>query len=1017
MADGLPIPRNRPVLTEAPPMISGNAGSAASAWQSIAQSGERIMNESASYLEKEMHAAKVASIADFEMRHRTEFTQARDKFANDPDGFKKWSDAHVAGAIESVPSNQLPHVKQFLSRETDSNYGSILSERRSRDKALDTQTITARTKMADDDVMSLASNGLLNTPEGQTAVATYKGVLDSAVSSGLMAPEHAQLMTEQLTTRAQGTIFRNQTEQVYREKGFEAAREHLNKTLDEFGGPYRVKDEIRQKTLAWLRSEESGLKGERDAIGREWAEAKKNIAVLDPAVLQDIQNRAYERGAFKVGDDIQAHSSALQMVKTIRQLPQHDQVRILATGDFNSRLTQRESGGDPTKMNTLGYVGRQQFGAPRLQTLGVYTPGSGENMAAWSRTPRDTTGKWSGSFNIPGFPNVKTVEDFRNNPEAQTAVEGMHRQKTEQEIDALGLNQYEGQTIAGVPITRDGLRAMVHIGGAEGARRVLASGGQYNPADAYGTTVMDYARLGTNLTGSRSGLIALNMVKKDLGQDLTKKISDFSTAIGKTEYPPVEDLYELGVQVALLGTEEQKRQVAEMNAQAEFGRKFVTMPQAQREEIVQAWKEKLKKGIPAYERRLADTVITADKQVTEEWKKDPYGAASRYSEGIPALPTLDFTSPTAPQQLGARVAVQNTIRADQGMGAFSALRGGEAQQLAQTLVSGDPRQGSQIINMMAQNLPPEMYRATIADAPIKAALDGMVRSYDPERLNTAFSVMDRAYRDDPLGFKSAFGDDTLRRLQTWQARKDSMSPIQMAEHFKRADDPSFAAARKKLEDEADTKMSGMTPAKVANELGSTADRWVPFVNQAAPQDPLAANAMAAEYTRLFKERYADTGDVDKAKAQTVERLKTVWGPSTAAGGALMKHPPERYYPQVDGSHDWMKKELDDAIIASRGGEPGAPGRDPLLFGKPYSYKLISDARTEADVSSKRPPSYVVVVTDKASGRDTIPLDMQGNPTRFSFNPKSAQETAREAFTTDRENLFRLRGGDLALPVP
>jgi hypothetical protein len=1020
---GLPIPKDRDVLPQPTNVIGAGVYSNAQSWLNIADSARQEANaarEQAVAAEKigqvgaafgaqvndfakqEMRRAQIAAIADFEVSWREKKNAARDQFTLDPEGFKKWADESTAGAVQQVPGWMLPHAKQFLSREFEGAHGAILGERRAQDKRLEGQALTARIKLADDDVMSIASaTGGLNSPEGIAAVATYKGVVDSAAESGIIASEQAQLLTEDLTTRSQGAIIRKSVEGVYREKGFEAAREHLSQTLDSFGAPYRITDKIRTQTLGWLRSEESGLRGERDAIGKEWGEAKKNLALLSPDAVADLQQRAYSVGAMKVGDDIQAHASALNIVKTIRGLPQSDQVRILATGNIDARLAQRESGGDPTKVNQFGYAGTYQFGAPRVADLGVYTPGQGENLAAWSKTPANAPGKWTGQFNIPGFPQVKTLEDFKANPDAQKAVYRLHNERMDQEIDRLGLGQYVGQQIGGTEITRDGLKAMIHLAGADGARQTLASGGRINPADANGTTALDYARLGAgDLTGSRAGQIAIGMVRKDLSQDLTRKIADMQSAVNKTEFPPMEEIGALGAQVHLLGNEEQKRQVAEMAAQAEYGAKFVQLPQAQRDEIVGRWKQKLKEGATQYERKIADTVIAADKRVAEAWKSDPYEAAAQFTQGLPALPAIDWSSPSAGQVLAAKVSVQNTIRADQGLEAFSVLRAGEAQQLAQTLVSGDPRQGSAIINMMAQQLPADMYRATISSPPIRAALDGMVRSYDPERLNTAMSVMDRAWRDDPLGFKQAFKEDTLKRLQTWQAMKDFRSPIEMAAHFQRADDPAFAAARTALEKEADKKLGTVTPASISNELGSVADRWVPFVNQAPPADALSAARLSEEYGDLFRERYVATQDVDKAKAQTVERLKTIWGPSAAAGGTLMRHPPERYYPQVDGSHDWMKRDLEASIAASRYGEMNAPDRPEVLFGRDISYKLISDQRTEADVAAKRAPSYVVQVTDP-TGRPMIPLDFEGKPMRFAFDPKTAQEAARTRFGENR----------------
>lgn len=1038
---GLPIPKDQEVLPHPSNVVGAGAYSTAQSWLNIAQSnretaaayekiasaGAAIGSDAAQLYQQEQKQAQTAQIASFEVDWRAKNTEARDKYSGDPEGFKAWAESNTEGALAQVPGFMHTHAKQFLSREFDGTYATVLGEKRAQDKHLDAQSLVARTKMADDDVMSIASaTGSLSSVEAKAAVATHQAVLDSAVSTGLMSGDHAQLLTEDLTTRAQSVVIRKSVEGVYRENGYEAARAHLDDLLQQYGAKLSVTDKLRTQTLGWLRSEEAGLRGERDAIGKEWAAAKTNLATLDPAVVQDIQNRAYGVGNMKVGDDIQAHTSALGIVKGLRQLPQADQIRVLATGNLDARLAQRESGGDPGVVNKLGYVGTYQFGAPRLADLGVYTPGAGENLAGWSKTPATAPGKWTGTFNIPGFPDVKTLQDFRDTPAAQKAVYTLHQQRTDQEIDKLGLGSFVGQTVGGVPITRDGIRAMVHIAGAEGTARTLTSGGAYNPADANGTTALDYARLGNSsdqpgaITGSRAGLLALGLLKKDMTQDLGRKITDLQAAINKTEFPPMDEIGALGAQVHLLGNEEQKRQVAEMAAQAEYGAKFTTLPADKRAEIIGAWNEKLRTGATQYERHLADTVRTADQHVSEEFKKDPYGAAYRFSEGFQALPAIDWSSPNVGAMLGAKAAQQNTIRTDQNVGAFSALRPGEASAVAAQLVNGDARQSKGIIDAMVANLPPDIYRATISDPAIRNALDGMVRSYDPNKLDLAMSTMDRAYRADPVGFKETFKDDTLRRLQTWQARKDYTPPIAMAEYFKRADDPAFATARAHLEKEADDKIAGLKPGQVANKLGSFADRWVPFVNQAPPVDPLTANALTGEYERLFKERYVDTQDVSKAEAQTVERLKTVWGPSTVADGALMRHPPERYYPQVDGSWDWMKRDLESSITASRLGAGtttvNVPGVTPDIPGAPataevpaFSYRLLSDQRTEADVGAKRPPSYTVMVRDLASGRDTVPLDWAGNPMRFSFDPSNAQGVARERFTTRRDAMNELLG--------
>jgi hypothetical protein len=160
------------------------------------------------------------------------------------------------------------------------------------------------------------------------------------------------------------------------------------------------------------------------------------------------------------------------------------------------RVIQRESGGNPSVVNDLGYAGTYQYGAPRVTDLGVYKPGTGENVSDKKATGQWSGQKWTGEFNIPGFPQVKTIRDFLQNPEAQKAVRQLDLARADSDIQAMGLDQYVGKTVGGVPITMDGLRNMIHLGGAAGTQRFMASDGKVNPADKNGTKLSDYASMG-----------------------------------------------------------------------------------------------------------------------------------------------------------------------------------------------------------------------------------------------------------------------------------------------------------------------------------------------------------------------------------------------------------------------------------------------------------------------------------------------------------------------------------------
>lgn len=132
---------------------------------------------------------------------------------------------------------------------------------------------------------------------------------------------------------------------------------------------------------------------------------------------------------------------------------------------FMDSLINSESGGNWGALNNEGYGGRLQFGAARLADAaraGIIP--AGIDGAAFSRLP----------------------------PEQQMAVEQWHFNDIDQQAQRMGLDQFIGQNVGGVPITQDAIRGMAHLGGIGGTAKFLQSGGQYNPADSNGTSLRDY---------------------------------------------------------------------------------------------------------------------------------------------------------------------------------------------------------------------------------------------------------------------------------------------------------------------------------------------------------------------------------------------------------------------------------------------------------------------------------------------------------------------------------------------
>jgi hypothetical protein len=143
-------------------------------------------------------------------------------------------------------------------------------------------------------------------------------------------------------------------------------------------------------------------------------------------------------------------------------------------GPFEQQMGTAESSDRPGITNRGGYIGQFQFGAPRLSELGIYTPGQGEDVKS---------NQFGGSFNVPGFPEVKTKADFLASPGAQHAAFGAHVKNIDAAI---------AQTPGADKFDANGLRAVAHLGGVEGMQKFIASGGHYDPADSNGTHLSDY---------------------------------------------------------------------------------------------------------------------------------------------------------------------------------------------------------------------------------------------------------------------------------------------------------------------------------------------------------------------------------------------------------------------------------------------------------------------------------------------------------------------------------------------
>ncbi len=125
---------------------------------------------------------------------------------------------------------------------------------------------------------------------------------------------------------------------------------------------------------------------------------------------------------------------------------------------FKEALAFKESQGDYFTINTLGYLGKYQFGIGTLQLMGVY--------------------------NATKFLNDPMLQEkvFRTN---------LARNKW---ILRKDIHRFVGTHIHGIEITESGILAAAHLAGPGNVKKFLRSYGQLDARDAYGTTISHYLK-------------------------------------------------------------------------------------------------------------------------------------------------------------------------------------------------------------------------------------------------------------------------------------------------------------------------------------------------------------------------------------------------------------------------------------------------------------------------------------------------------------------------------------------
>jgi len=125
---------------------------------------------------------------------------------------------------------------------------------------------------------------------------------------------------------------------------------------------------------------------------------------------------------------------------------------------FKEALAFKESQGNYKKINSLGYLGKYQFGKTTLLSVGI-----------------------------------KDSLEFMNTPKIQEKAFIALLKKNKWEL-RNEIKEFRGKIINGVRITESGILAAAHLGGAGSVRKFLKSNGAKKCKDAYGSSISSYMK-------------------------------------------------------------------------------------------------------------------------------------------------------------------------------------------------------------------------------------------------------------------------------------------------------------------------------------------------------------------------------------------------------------------------------------------------------------------------------------------------------------------------------------------
>lgn len=930
------------------------------------------------------NAVQAGTIAQHSNVISTEMNALHDKYPTDPAAFKAAADAwkaqytsqHGGGEVGQAITQQADQVQtQHLNAITNTAASTDIENQK--------KSITATIEDQKNTAIALARQGGTNTPEFTQAVQRMNASYDALGTNPLFKTPQDQIDIEKKNTSSllQGEAVVAHVDETFNKRGKPEAQKALEESILQ-NPNLREVDRSRLYTqgmsrLAYLTADAKVNIDANRQITTHFEDglAKGVIKAEDPAVGMAIQ-RARDLGDTEGAQRLTAAAAMQQHLRGVQSLPDGVKADVLASGakvdpnKMQAAILGQESGNRSNIGNSID--GAHGPGQIMPATFAQYAkPGERidnpeDNRAVNGRILADYSQRYNGDpariavayFSGPG--NVAPAGSLT--PYLRDAKDG------------------NGKSTSGY--VSDVLKRLGPDGGAPSAH-----GGPPFTAEQVGQNPF-----------------LLSAYVRTLAQDPELRVQSAkqtATAVGKALdngiLPSPEAVAEVN-QSAKLFPEKMGGVADEMNGRL-AGQKIAQLPQEQQAQVTEAYK-RATDGADVHHMNVAAAALKQVDDSNKNMREHPYQEAVNRGWTQPAAP-LDPAQPEgiAPA-LVQRAALGDRIGGLNHTPAPPLLDKDEVPKL-QSALQGP--QGAQVLAQIGQALRPEEMQRLIDGDGFKESVTAMSRSGDPVKMNAAYSFMDSQQRQNPLQFDRQFPDG-LKDLRAWQSNLAFYPPDEAAKRLMRQYDPAQSAALKEADETAKKALESVSADKVVSKFSTGFGPFGTGARTPVSTDAgIAAGALKADYDKSYKDGFAATGDASAADKFAMEKLNLKYAVSPANGNRVMANAPERYYPEVAGSHDWIGQQIDHDIGAITGPATKDDKFDP--FGiraagadidrmrglSPYSANraIVPDRTTETDIANKKPPSYQIILQDPATGRWGAMMDASGNARRIRFDPSAA----------------------------